>query len=130
MLADDQRKNSGVGATVMLPLSGIDDHRRARQERVQLVELFARGRDQRAGGRMFLLRLAPRGDRIAAVQAAGEPGGILPASRASSRVAIASRRSTGSVMPSSRRSFCSKRSRPRRNVPWPSGECRSRDRST
>ena len=72
MLADDQRKNSGVGATVMLPLSGIDITGVARQERVQLVELFARGRDQRAGRGMFLLGLAPRRDRIAAVQAAGQ----------------------------------------------------------
>ena len=48
MLADDQRKNSGVGATVMLPLSGIDMTGVARQEGVQLVELSARGRDQRA----------------------------------------------------------------------------------
>ena len=86
MLADDQRKNSGVGATVMLPLSGIDTTGVARQEGVQLVELSARGGDQRARLRMLLLRLAPRFDRIAAVQAAGEPGGILPASRASSRV--------------------------------------------
>ena len=46
MLADDQRKNSGVGATATPALSGIDTTGVAREERVQLVELFARGGDQ------------------------------------------------------------------------------------
>ena len=64
MLADDQRKNSGVGATSMLPLSGIDITGVARQERVQLVELFARGRRSAcpaAGCFCFALRHASIG---------------------------------------------------------------------
>ena len=120
MLADDQRKNSGVGATVMLPLSGIDMIE-LRDRNVcsssscsRAVEISVPG----SGCFCFALRHASIGSLPFKRPASWRNSSCVAAS---SRVAIASRRSTGSVMPSSSRSFCSKRSRPRRNVPFAFG---------
>ena len=65
MLADDQRKNSGVGATATPAPSGIDTTALRVEERVQLGELLARGRDQRArrAGAAASPCATPRSDR-------------------------------------------------------------------
>ena len=119
MLANDQRKKSGVGADFDGRVVGQRDDRVALQERLQLAELLARRREQLARlGMRLLLLLAPVLDRIAAVQAAGDACGIPPASRA-----VRARRSRAADRPTARclrRSAASARSAPDRGGTTPS----------
>ena len=86
MLANDQRKNSGVGATTTAHPSGSDTIGLRWRNVCSSLDLFPRASTGVPGCGMLLLGLAPGLDRVAAVQPAGERAGIPPASRCSSRI--------------------------------------------
>ena len=91
-LADDQRRNPGLGATCTSSPSGTSTTPLRARNVLQLGHLLARGGDQRAGGGVRVLGRAPRFHRVAAVEPSGQRAERL-LRRASSRSAMSSSRS-------------------------------------